>query len=117
MLLRIPDLLSPEQVKEGRQLPDSAEWIDGRGRQSPGRQARLWIKPIHTGEALGFFGQALATFAAASVCVLICTGFSLCWRRFRDRKQRTLLLQRLQTSLRLPGKIWNFTNQPNPKSC
>jgi PKHD-type hydroxylase len=30
MLLRIPDVLSPEQVAHARQLLDKAEWVDGR---------------------------------------------------------------------------------------
>ncbi|MES2568899.1 MAG: Fe2+-dependent dioxygenase [Verrucomicrobiota bacterium] len=30
MLLRIPDVLTPEQVSHARQLLDAAEWVDGR---------------------------------------------------------------------------------------
>ena len=30
MILRIPDVLTPEQVAEARQLLDKAEWVDGR---------------------------------------------------------------------------------------
>ncbi len=50
-----------------------------------GRQLRLWVKPIHTGEALGIVGQTLAAAGATGAVVLIWTGFSLSWRRFRSR--------------------------------
>lgn len=30
MLIAIPDVLTPEQVKEGRRLLETAEWVDGR---------------------------------------------------------------------------------------
>src|SRR6185369_9704824 len=30
MILQIPDVLTPEQVAEARQLLDSADWVDGR---------------------------------------------------------------------------------------
>jgi PKHD-type hydroxylase len=30
MLLRIPDVLTPDQIKQARELLDKAEWIDGK---------------------------------------------------------------------------------------
>lgn len=52
-----------------------------------GRQARTWIRWIHTGEAGGLPGQTVAGIAAASSAVLVWTGFALSWRRF-TRKTR-----------------------------
>lgn len=54
--------------------------------QSPGRQARTWLRWIHTGEAGGLPGQTIAGLAAASAAMLVWTGFALAWRRFRNRK-------------------------------
>jgi len=46
MLLRIPDLLTPEQVVQARQILDQAEWVDGRvtaGHQSAQAKDNLQI--------------------------------------------------------------------------
>lgn len=51
-----------------------------------GRQARTWIRWIHTGEAGGLPGQTVAGIAAASSAVLVWTGFALSWRRFTRRR-------------------------------
>jgi uncharacterized iron-regulated membrane protein len=47
-----------------------------------GRTIRTWIRPVHTGEAGGFFGQLVAALASAGGAVLVCTGLALVWRRF-----------------------------------
>ena len=47
-----------------------------------GRQARTWLRFLHTGEALGFPGQFLAGLACLGGCFLVYTGFALAWRRF-----------------------------------
>lgn len=52
----------------------------------PGRQARTWIRWIHTGEAGGVPGQTIAGLAAAASAVLVWTGFALSWRRFFKRR-------------------------------
>lgn len=54
--------------------------------QSPARQARTWLRWIHTGEVGGLWGQALAGLTAAACVVLIVTGFTLSWRRFTKKK-------------------------------
>jgi uncharacterized iron-regulated membrane protein len=51
-----------------------------------GRQARTWIRWIHTGEAGGLPGQTVAGLAAVSSGVLVWTGFALSWRRFTRRR-------------------------------
>jgi uncharacterized iron-regulated membrane protein len=55
---------------------------------SLGRQLRSWARFVHTGEADGVFGQTIAALASAGAAVLVCTGFALAWRRFRERKRR-----------------------------
>jgi PKHD-type hydroxylase len=50
MLLHIPDVLTPEQVAQGRQMLDSAEWIDGRvtaGHQSARAKDNLQLPEDH----------------------------------------------------------------------
>ena len=50
--------------------------------QSPGVQARRWVRFLHTGEALGLTGQTLAGLASAAAALLVWTGLSLALRRF-----------------------------------
>ena len=50
--------------------------------QSTGRQIRSWTRFLHTGEALGWIGQAIAGLACLGGCFLVYTGFALAWRRF-----------------------------------
>jgi uncharacterized iron-regulated membrane protein len=52
-----------------------------------GRKARMWVKPIHTGEAGGLLGQTLAALTAGCAIVLVWTGFALSWRRFFPRSK------------------------------
>lgn len=67
-----------------------------------GRQVRTWLRWIHTGEAAGWFGQLIAGVASAGAMVLVWTGFSLAWRRFR-RFNRTRQ-DRLITTKERPGE-------------
>ena len=53
------------------------------------RNARSWIRWLHTGEAGGLAGQTLAGIASAGACMLVYTGWMLSWRRFRAWRQRT----------------------------
>ncbi len=54
---------------------------------SLGRQLRSWARFVHTGEAGGAIGQTIAALASAGAALLVCTGFALAWRRFRERKR------------------------------
>ncbi len=56
----------------------TVRWED----QSPGRRLRIWTRFLHTGEALGPWGQAVAALACLGALVLVYTGFALSWRRF-----------------------------------
>ncbi len=60
---------------------------------SAGRQARSWVRFLHTGEALGLIGQTIAGLVSFTSILMVWTGFALSWRRFarwlaRMRKQR-----------------------------
>jgi uncharacterized iron-regulated membrane protein len=41
---------------------------------------------IHTGEALGWFGQFIAALASLGGAFLVWTGFALSWRRYFPRR-------------------------------
>jgi uncharacterized iron-regulated membrane protein len=56
--------------------------------QSPGRRARTWLRFAHTGEAAGLAGQTIAGLASAGASVLVWTGLSLAYRRFRAWQRR-----------------------------
>ncbi|HXH12750.1 MAG TPA: PepSY-associated TM helix domain-containing protein [Alphaproteobacteria bacterium] len=61
--------------------------------QNLGRTLRLWVRPVHTGEAGGLIGQAIAALASAGGAVLVWTGLALAWRRLvsRLRRERTVI--------------------------
>jgi len=48
---------------------------------SPGRQARVIIRRLHTGEVLGIAGQTLAGVASFAAVMLVWTGLALAYRR------------------------------------
>lgn len=50
------------------------------------RQVRSWTRFLHTGEALGPVGQAVAGLASLVAGVLVWTGLALTWRRFFRRR-------------------------------
>jgi uncharacterized iron-regulated membrane protein len=53
-----------------------------------GLKVRRWTRFLHTGEALGPVGQAVAGLASLGGVFLVWTGFALAWRRFFQRKPR-----------------------------
>jgi uncharacterized iron-regulated membrane protein len=56
--------------------------------QSPGRRLRSWVRRLHTGEAGGLIGQSVAFLASGGGTVLVWTGLTLAWRRFRSWRRR-----------------------------
>ena len=68
--------------------PFSGETLSrsGYAEQSTGRKIRTWLRYLHTGQALGWFGQLLAGLACVAGCVLVYTGFALSFRRFFRRR-------------------------------
>jgi uncharacterized iron-regulated membrane protein len=61
-----------------------------------GRQARLWLRFLHTGEALGWMGQLVAAVASLGGTFLAYTGLALALRR--------LLGWRADPRFQLPGR-------------
>ncbi|NVJ14767.1 PepSY-associated TM helix domain-containing protein [Myxococcus sp. AM010] len=52
-----------------------------------GRKLRTWLRFLHTGEALGLWGQLVAAIASLGGVFLVYTGFALSWRRFFSRRR------------------------------
>jgi uncharacterized iron-regulated membrane protein len=55
---------------------------------STARQVRSWTRFLHTGQALGWWGQLIAGLACLGGCFLVYTGFALSWRRFFHGKMK-----------------------------
>ncbi|MFN3322104.1 MAG: PepSY-associated TM helix domain-containing protein [Bryobacteraceae bacterium] len=53
-----------------------------------GRQWRMWLRFLHTGEALGVAGQTIAGIVSLGGAFLVWTGLALAWRRFRAWRAR-----------------------------
>jgi uncharacterized iron-regulated membrane protein len=51
------------------------------GDQSAGRKIRMWLRFLHTGEALGWPGQLVAATTSLGAAVLVWTGLALALRR------------------------------------
>lgn len=49
--------------------------------QTPARQARSWVRFLHTGEALGIAGQTIAGLVSLTSLVMVWTGLTLAYRR------------------------------------
>lgn len=49
--------------------------------QTPGRRARSWVRFLHTGEALGIFGQTIAGIVSLTSVIMVWTGLALAYRR------------------------------------
>jgi uncharacterized iron-regulated membrane protein len=56
---------------------------------STARQIRSWTRFLHTGQALGWWGQAIAGLACLGGCFLVYTGFALSYRRFFGKRPKT----------------------------
>ncbi len=80
-----PDLRA--QLILSRPTGDLLRW-EPYASQNGGRQARAWLRWIHTGEAGGLAGQTVAGLASAGGALLACTGLMLAWRRFFSRSRR-----------------------------
>jgi uncharacterized iron-regulated membrane protein len=74
-------------------LDDDAEtevYLDGAGNVLETREGRRGFTRIlfriHSGELLGWFGQALMVAAAMGLCLLAWSGFSMWWSRRRPSR-------------------------------
>lgn len=56
--------------------------------QSPGRQARTWLRFAHTGEVYGLTGQTIAGLVTGGGAMLVWTGLALALRRLGSWRKR-----------------------------
>jgi uncharacterized iron-regulated membrane protein len=49
--------------------------------QNPGRKLRVYIRYLHTGEALGIIGQTIAGLVSLTSIIMVWTGLALAYRR------------------------------------
>ena len=49
--------------------------------RTPGSQARVWIRFLHTGEVFGVVGQTIAGIVSLASLFMVWTGLALAWRR------------------------------------
>jgi uncharacterized iron-regulated membrane protein/flavodoxin len=81
-----PHMFARSQLTLNRTSADILNW-EPYAAASVGRKLRLWVRGLHTGEALGFIGQTVAGLASFGGCLLVWTGMAMAWRRFRSRKR------------------------------
>jgi sulfite reductase (NADPH) flavoprotein alpha-component len=81
-----PHIFARSQLVLDRASAEVIKW-EPYAAASPGRKLRVWVRGLHTGEALGFAGQTVAGLASLGGCFLVWTGFAMAWRRFRYRKR------------------------------
>ncbi len=56
--------------------------------RSPGLQARVWMRFLHTGGAFGLPGKIIACLGCVAALVLVWTGVALSWRRFAKKLRK-----------------------------
>jgi uncharacterized iron-regulated membrane protein/flavodoxin len=81
-----PHIFARSQLQLNRSTAEIVKW-EPYAAASTGRKLRLWVRGLHTGEALGVVGQTVAGLASLGGCFLVWTGFAMAWRRFRYRKR------------------------------
>ena len=81
-----PHIFARSQLQLDRSAAEIVKW-EPYAAASTGRKLRVWVRGLHTGEALGFASQTVAGLASLGGCFLVWTGFAMAWRRFRYRKR------------------------------
>jgi uncharacterized iron-regulated membrane protein/flavodoxin len=81
-----PHIFARSQLVLNRATTEIIKW-EPYAAATVGRKLRIWVRGLHTGEALGFIGQTVAGLASLGGCFLVWTGFAMAWRRFRYRKR------------------------------
>ena len=72
--------------------------MGGRTR-TPGRKVRVWLRFVHTGEALDWPGQLVAGAASLGAALLVWTGLALALRRLaRSLRARAALGSEVEPS-------------------
>lgn len=82
-----PHIFARSQLVLDRSTAEIARW-EPYAAANLGRKLKIWVRGLHTGEALGFPGQTIAGLASLGGCFLVWTGFAMAWRRFRYRKRQ-----------------------------
>ncbi len=59
--------------------------------QNMGKKLRSWVKPLHTGQIAGIFGQTVMLVGALGAIMLVWTGFALAAARFAGFRERAKL--------------------------
>lgn len=54
--------------------------------QSLAQRARVWVRYLHSGEALGIIGQTVMAITSLVSVLLVFTGLAMTWRRFFGRR-------------------------------
>ena len=87
-----PPAPRPQQQAQGNaqgrgQQTEVAKW-EPFSQLTPGRRLRSYLRFAHTGEVFGLAGQTVAGLASAGGALLVWTGLSLAWRRWRAWARR-----------------------------
>jgi uncharacterized iron-regulated membrane protein/flavodoxin len=81
-----PHVFARSQLTLNQSSAETVKW-EPYAAASTGRKLRVWVRGLHTGEALGLVGQTVAGLASLGGCFLVWTGLAMAWRRFRYRKR------------------------------
>jgi uncharacterized iron-regulated membrane protein/flavodoxin len=81
-----PHMFARSQLTLNRTNAEIVKW-EPYAAASAGRKLRLWVRGLHTGEALGLAGQTVAGVASLGGCFLVWTGFAMAWQRFHYRNR------------------------------
>jgi uncharacterized iron-regulated membrane protein/flavodoxin len=81
-----PHIFARSQLTLNQSSAEIVKW-EPYAAASTGRKLRVWVRGLHTGEALGIIGQTVAGLASLGGCFLVWTGVAMAWRRFRYRKR------------------------------
>lgn len=81
-----PHIFARSQLTLNQNSAETVKW-EPYAAASTGRKLRVWVRGLHTGEALGIMGQTVAGLASLGGCFLVWTGVAMAWRRFRYRKR------------------------------
>jgi uncharacterized iron-regulated membrane protein len=84
--------------------------------QNLGRRLRSWVRPLHTGEAAGVVGQAVAGLASTGGAFLVYTGIALVWRRLRNWTMATSRVRAPHTLSDIRQQVTGSTRASQPRS-
>jgi uncharacterized iron-regulated membrane protein/flavodoxin len=93
-----PHPFARSQLTLNRATAEVVKW-EPYSENSSGKKLRTWFRGLHTGEALGLFGQTIAGLASLGGCFLVWTGLTMVWRRFRFWGRETVESSVIQPAL------------------